>query len=413
MITPQAVRGFRDILPPQSEAFTHIEKISRDIFSLYGYREIRIPAVEYYDLFLKSTGETTDIVQKEMYRFSDASGRDLALRPEGTPSVARAYINNNLYQTGQNGKYFYIADMFRAERPQAGRYRQFEQIGAENIGIASPYSDAEIVTMLFEIFLRLQAKNLQLEINSLGCAQCRSDYREKLLAYLASKKGLCMYCQQRVQKNPLRVLDCKLDAPNLSDFPVIDLCPQCLKHHNTFKKALENCKVPFTENLKLVRGLDYYQRTVFELKTSSLGSQDALAGGGRYDGLIKSMGGPQSPAIGWAMGVDRVSLLIEKDWPKFSKKPIAFIVSADFNRANYCFSLLQSLREEGITCDFSDFSLSFKSQMRSADKSGAIFAVIAGEEEEKNLEFSVKNLFSKQQNKVKREEVCSFIKRSI
>ncbi|MEW5951212.1 MAG: histidine--tRNA ligase [Elusimicrobia bacterium] len=412
-MTYQTIRGFRDILPPQSDAFSFIEKISREIFTLYGYREIRIPAVEYFELFIKSTGETTDIVQKEMYRFKDASGRDLALRPEGTPGVARAYINNNLSQTGLNGKYFYIADMFRAERPQAGRYRQFEQIGAENIGASSPYSDAESAAMLAEIFKRLGAENLRLEINSLGCPSCRPKYREKLISYLSSQKDLCSSCLQRLEKNPLRVLDCKIDGPKLTDFPSIELCGDCAVHHEKFKKCLSLSKVDFFENPKLVRGLDYYQRTVFELKTSSLGAQDAVAGGGRYDGLIKDMGGPASPAVGWALGADRAAMIIEKRWGEFEKKSNVFLVSADKERGDYCFSLAQFLRSENISCDFSDFSLSFKSQMRSADKSGALFAAIAGEDEEKNGEVSLKNLFSKEQKKVKKEELTEIIKRSL
>lgn len=412
-MAPQTIRGFRDILPPQSDAFYLIEKTAREIFSLYNYNELRIPAVEYYELFVKSTGETTDIVQKEMYRFKDASQRDLALRPEGTPSVARAYINNNLSQTGRNSKYFYIADMFRAERPQAGRYRQFEQIGAENIGSSSPYSDAESVAMLDSVLKKLGLEGYTLEINSLGCAECRKKYREQLLTYLKAKKDLCSWCMERMEKNPLRTLDCKIDGPKFSDFPQLDLCPDCARHHDDFKSALSSAGISFLENRKMVRGLDYYSRTVFEFKTGALGAQDAIAGGGRYDNLIKSMGGPDAPSVGWAMGVDRVALLLEKKWTELEKKPLVFFIAMSPEQSASCFKLLTELRRQGISCDFSDFSLSMKSQMRSADKSAARFAAIVGQEEEEKGEVTLKDLYSKEQKKIKKDELPDFLKRYI
>ncbi len=401
----QTIRGFRDILPPQSNVFYAIEKAAREVFSLYNYDELRIPALEYYDLFLKSTGETTDIVQKEMYRFKDASQRDIALRPEGTPGVARAYINNNLSQTGKNSKYFYIADMFRAERPQAGRYRQFEQIGAENIGAESPYSDAESVSMLYEILKKLGIENFVLEINSLGCSECRKKYREELLSYLKGKEGLCEWCKERMEKNPLRTLDCKVDADKFVDFPKISLCESCSKHHEEFKKALSISGVKYVENPRMVRGLDYYSRTVFEFKNTSIGAQDAIAGGGRYDNLIKSMGGPDAPSVGWAMGVDRVAILLEKKWSDFVSNPLAFIVSMDKELSEYAFEILCDLRKNLIPCDFSDFSRSFKSQLRSADKSMAAFAVIIGKDEANAKEVTLKDLKSKEQKRVKKEEL--------
>ncbi|PIS48008.1 MAG: histidine--tRNA ligase [Elusimicrobia bacterium CG08_land_8_20_14_0_20_51_18] len=404
------IRGFRDILPPQSDVFSRIEKAAREIFRLYNYREIRVPTAEYYELFVKSTGETTDIVEKEMYRFKDQSDRDLALRPEGTPGVARAYINNNLSQSGKNSKFYYIGSMFRAERPQAGRFREFEQLGAESIGNKSFHSDAESIILLNDIISAVGIKSYRAEINSIGCAECRKKYREKLLSYLKSKTELCEQCQKRIERNPLRALDCKLDAPKLTDIPEIALCPDCLEHHNGLKKSLDLSKINYSENKFLVRGLDYYSRTVFEFKTDLLGSQDAIAAGGRYDNLIRSMGGPDAPSVGWAMGVDRAAMLIEKDFDLSGLDPSVFVISTAGEYSDYCFALTGELRKDGIASDFSDFSLSLKSQMRSADKSGAAFAVIVGEEEYKAGGCSVKDLKNKTQETVRREELAAFIR---
>lgn len=408
------VRGFRDILPPFSELITEIEMASRNIFDLYNYKEIRIPTVEYYQLFLKSTGETTDIVEKEMYKFTDSSQRELAIRPEGTPGVARAYINNNLNLSGKNTKFFYIGNMFRAERPQAGRFREFEQIGVEYINTNSPYSDAEAILVLNHILKKLDINSFSIEINSIGCQECRYKYREKLLNYLNSKKDLlCNSCKTRMDRNPLRTLDCKIDKEILNDIPKIDLCDNCLSHHNVLKNILSKANVNFKENKMLVRGLDYYSRTVFEFKTDLLGSQDAIAAGGRYDNLIKNMGGMNAPAVGWAMGVDRVAMLIEKKEGLKEKKPLVFLVCMNKEIAEYCFMEAQAIRDEGISCDFSDFTSSIRSQMRAADNSQAKFAIIIGEDEFKNNFFSLKDLKEKKQIQFKKEELLKYLKENI
>ena len=408
------VRGFRDILPPFSELITEIEMASRNIFDLYNCKEIRIPTVEYYQLFLKSTGETTDIVEKEMYKFTDSSKRELAIRPEGTPGVARAYINNNLNLSGKNTKFFYIGNMFRAERPQAGRFREFEQIGLEYINTNSPYSDAEAILVLNHILKKLDINSFSIEINSIGCQECRYKYREKLLNYLNSKKDLlCNSCKTRMDRNPLRTLDCKIDKEILNDIPKIDLCDNCLSHHNVLKNILSKANVNFKENKMLVRGLDYYSRTVFEFKTDLLGSQDAIAAGGRYDNLIKNMGGMNAPAVGWAMGVDRVAMLIEKKEGLKEKKPLVFLVCMNKEIAEYCFMEAQALRDEGISCDFSDFTSSIRSQMRAADNSQAKFAIIIGDDEFKNNFFSLKDLKEKKQIQFKKEELLKYLKENI
>ncbi|HAH32971.1 MAG TPA: histidine--tRNA ligase [Elusimicrobia bacterium] len=394
-----SLRGFRDILPPDSERFTAIEAAAREVFSLYGYHEIRIPTLEARELFVKSTGDTTDIVQKEMYAFTDQGGREIAARPEGTPGVVRAYIENNLAQSGGNGKFFYIGSMFRAERPQAGRYREFEQIGAECIGAHSPFADAESISLLMEILSKAGVSGCLAELNSLGCAECRAAYRAELLAYLkANTAALCPACQARLERNPLRALDCKLDGPRLAlAAPCVKLCPNCLDHFSRVQELLSSSNAQFRINKSLVRGLDYYTRTVFEVKTGALGSQDAIAGGGRYDDLVKSMSGPDAPAVGWALGVDRLALLT-KDAAATPAATQVFVICAQpagVEASAKAFALLGELRAAGIRTDFSDFGLSLKSQLRSADKSGASLALILGEEEVKNSVYTLKFLKEK------------------
>ena len=388
-----SLRGFRDLLPPESDLFTRIEAAAREVFGLYGYQELRIPALEKKELFVKSTGDTTDIVEKEMYAFTDGGGREVAMRPEGTPGVVRAYIEHNLGQTGRNGKYFYIGGMYRAERPQAGRYREFTQIGAEHIGNPSPAADAESISMLVRLLEKAGVEGCSVELNSLGCGECRKTYREILLAFLRARaEKLCEPCRGRIERNPLRALDCKIDGPWLSaEAPKLTLCPACAEHFDTTQKYLGTAGVAYKVNTSLVRGLDYYTRTVFEVRTTALGSQDAVAAGGRYDDLVKSMGGPQAPAIGWAMGVDRVAMLL-KDKPAPDTAPKTFIIAASKEAGEKAFALLTALRSAGVSSDFSSFDLSLKSQMRSADKSGASFALIIGEDELKAGTCAIKSL---------------------
>lgn len=404
------VRGFRDILYPESLIFYHIEKTSRKIFEHFNYKEIIIPTVEYQELFVKSTGETTDIVEKEMYVFSDSSNRTLALRPEGTPGIIRVYINHKLNLKGETTKYYYIANMFRAERPQAGRFREFRQIGAEFIGNSSPFADAETIIMLDNIFKFLNlSDNYSVEINSIGCSECRKKYREKLVSYL-SRIDLCNQCKLRLNRNPLRILDCKTDREKLKDVPEIELCESCADHYTKLKKILSENNINFTENKLLVRGLDYYTRTVFEFKTRMLGSQDALAAGGRYDNLVKSMGGPDAPSVGWAMGVDRIAILIEKLEVFKPEKKLTFVICADKKYDEKAFEILKILRENGINADFHDFESSVKSQFRHANSNNASYAIIIGEEEVKQSKFTLKNLKNSTQNMFTLEEIIKKLK---
>ena len=388
-----SLRGFRDLLPPESDLFTRIEAAAREVFGLYGYQELRIPALEKKELFVKSTGDTTDIVEKEMYAFTDGGGREVAMRPEGTPGVVRAYIEHNLGQTGRNGKFFYIGSMFRAERPQAGRYREFTQIGAEHIGNPSPAADAESISMLVRLLEKAGVTGCSVVINSLGCAECRKAYREILLGYLRGRaEKLCEPCRGRIERNPLRALDCKTDGPWLAqEAPKLSLCPACETHFSATQRLLGAAGVAYQVNTSLVRGLDYYTNTVFEVRSSALGSQDAVCGGGRYDDLVKSMGGPAAPAIGWAVGVDRMAMLL-KDKPAPDSAPKTFIVAASKEAGDKAFALVTAMRAARISSDFSNFELSLKSQMRSADKSGAAFALLIGEDELKAGTVAVKSL---------------------
>lgn len=405
----QPPRGFKDVLPPESEIFSIIENKAREIFKIFNCHEIRIPTIEYYELFIKSSGETTDVVQKEMYKFEDTSGRILALRPEGTPGVARAFINNSLHLSGKKTKFFYIANMFRAERPQAARYREFEQIGVEYLNEDSPHSDAELIVM-FDIFLKkISIKNYFIEINSIGCDNCRPQYKQQLIEFL-SKKELCNDCKIRLNKNPLRILDCKLDKDKLLDVPKISLCKDCSDHYDKLKKLLTDLKVNFKENHLLVRGLDYYTRTVFEFKTNLLGSQDAIGAGGRYDKLISSMGGPQISGTGWAAGVERIMLLMEKEETNIiNKKPIVFLVSQK-GFEDQAFIIANKLRSKGIACDMASIGKSLKAQFRSADSNDADYVIIVGEEEVKSSLLSIKDLKKSIQTKLTLEEIVKLLK---
>ncbi|MDD4005052.1 MAG: histidine--tRNA ligase [Elusimicrobiaceae bacterium] len=406
----ESIRGFRDIFPPESSHFARLEAIARGVFACHAFGELRIPTVERHELFVKSTGETTDVVEKEMYAFEDAGGRRLALRPEGTPGVARACIQHNLFAVNPRQKLFYIGSMYRAERPQKGRYREFEQIGAEYIGNASPSADAETIIMLEQILRKAGLDKFSVELNSLGCAQCRPAYRAALLAYLhAHETDLCDNCRARIDKNPLRALDCKLDGPKLSETaPKQELCAACSEHFDGVLAYLRDAGIECAVNRGMVRGLDYYTRTVFEFKTAALGSQDAIAGGGRYDNLLQSMGGPDVPAVGWAMGVDRAVSIIS-ELVRLEPGLAVYVISMGGPADRPAFKLLTGLRAAGLSADGGDFSRSFKSQLRAAGKSGAKFAAIIGENEVARGVCTLKNLETGEQRQVRQDEIAGIL----
>lgn len=403
------VRGFRDIFEPQSKSFTELENCARGVFSLYGFSELRLPTVEQKELFIKSTGETTDIVQKEMYAFEDAGHRQLAIRPEGTPGVVRAYLENNFVQQAPVQKFYYIGNMFRAERPQAGRYREFEQIGAEYIGNSAPAADAEVILMLKDIVAKFGAKNYRVKINSLGCDKCRPLYRQSLIDFLSKEKDtLCENCQVRLEKNPLRVLDCKIDGPRFAGrVPTLKLCPECQAHFDEVQTLLKG-KIDFEVDPMLVRGLDYYSRTVFEFQAGDA-SQNAIAAGGRYDSLIKNMGGPSTPAIGWAMGAERVILSrgeIVQEKPKS-----VYMVSMEKSCNETAFNLMQSLRQAGIRTEGGLFDKNIKGQMKQSDRCGASYALILGGDELAKQVVTLKNLTTGDQQQIALTKIVNEVKK--
>lgn len=405
------VRGFRDIFEPQSNQFTQLENCARSVFSNYGFGELRLPTVELKELFVKSTGETTDIVQKEMYAFEDAGHRQLAIRPEGTPGVVRAYLENNFVQNAPVQKFYYIGNMFRAERPQAGRYREFEQIGAEYIGNSAPAADAEVILMLKDIVARFGAKNYTVKINSLGCEECRPRYRAALIDFLSKEKDtLCENCQTRLTKNPLRVLDCKLDGARFAGrVPTMQLCPACQEHFNAVQALLKG-KINFVVDPMLVRGLDYYSRTVFEFQAGDT-AQNAIAAGGRYDSLIKNMGGPATPAIGWAMGAERV-ILARGEQPAAPRKSVC-VVSLEKECHETAFHLMQALRQAGVRTEGGLFDKNVKGQMKQADRAGAAYALILGGDELAKQVATLKDLSSGQQQQIALAHIVEEVKKLV
>ncbi len=403
------VRGFRDIFEPQSNQFTELENCARGVFSTYGFGELRLPTVELKELFVKSTGETTDIVQKEMYAFEDAGHRQLAIRPEGTPGVVRAYLENNFVQNAPVQKFYYIGNMFRAERPQAGRYREFEQIGAEYIGNSAPAADAEVILMLKDIVAKFGAKNYVVKINSLGCDKCRPLYRQALIDFLSKEKDtLCENCQTRLTKNPLRVLDCKMDGARFAGrVPTMQLCPECQEHFDTVQALLKG-KIDFVVDPMLVRGLDYYSRTVFEFQAGDA-SQNAIAAGGRYDTLVKNMGGPATPAIGWAMGAERV-ILARGEQPVPKRKSVC-VVSLEKPCNETAFDLMQTLREAGVRTEGGLFDKNVKGQMKQADRCEASYALILGGDELTKQVATLKDLTTGEQRQIPFADLVSEVKK--
>jgi histidyl-tRNA synthetase len=374
-----------DILPGAVETWQHLEDQARKVFSAFGYREIRVPVVERTELFCRSIGETTDIVEKEMYTFSDKGGTSMTLRPEGTAPVMRAFIEHKLYAQDAISKLYYIGPMFRHERPQKGRYRQFHQIGAEAIGIDDPKIDAQVLAMLSHYFMTAKIPDVALQINSLGCPECRPAYREALIGFLELQlSSLCADCRRRYTSNPLRVLDCKVpgckevtvDAPAMLE----NLCVGCETHFEQVKGHLGALDVDYTVNHRMVRGLDYYTKTTFEMVTGSLGAQNAVAAGGRYDGLISDLGGPELPGIGFAIGLERLALMLGEQSIE-AAGPELFIATLGEAATNAGFSMLTRLQRQGIPVEMEYTGKSLKAQLRRADKLRAKRVLILGEDE--------------------------------
>ncbi len=408
----QAIKGVKDILPADMPAWQFLEKTARGIFEDFGFSEIRVPIFEYTELFARSIGTSTDIVEKEMYTFEDRDGKKITLRPEGTAGVVRAFVEHKLYADSQLSKLYYLGPMFRHERPQKGRYRQFHQIGAEALGIDHPHVDIEMLAMLHALFMRLGITGLTLQVNSLGDNACRGAYREILKKYLEAKlPTLCSDCQRRYETNPLRVLDCKVDADKFGDSPVMldHLCGPCKTHFETVENGLKKLGIPFEVNPRLVRGLDYYTRTTFELVMGHLGAQNTVAAGGRYDGLVQEIGGPATPGIGFALGVERaVSLMDSSNFQ--TPRPALFIAALGQDAVAFMLPLVHALKSTGIRVDTDYAGSSLKSQMKKADKSGALYTLIVGEQEIQSQSAVLRNMQTKEQVPVSLSHIVEVLK---
>ncbi len=424
----KSVRGTRDLLPPETETWNFVEAKVRELFRVYNFQEIRTPVIEDLQLFQRSVGEETDIVSKEMFAWEDRAraqsekGQWLALRPENTAGVVRAYIEHKLWERPGLQRFYYIGPQFRRERPQKGRYRQFYQIGAEVIGPSaagseSPAVDAEVLEMLASLLDRVGIKGWTLELNSVGCANDRPVYLEALRAALKDVVGkMCPDCQRRYQTNPLRVLDCKVPE----DQPIIESLPKqsdyldesCKAHFAEVQKILTAVGVPFTLNNRLVRGLDYYTRTAFEFTHGALGAQNAILGGGRYDGLSESLGGPPAPGIGFAIGEDRLVMTLQETAGAVASVTDVYIAPLGVGMNVHAALLARELRQQGIVVTVGDESFRLKKSLETASKTGARFALIVGENEVGSGQFALKNLATGKQVSVGRDAIAAAIKRS-
>lgn len=407
----QAQKGTKDILPNEVSDWQKMESIANEIFSNANFKELRTPIFESTELFARGVGDSTDIVNKEMYTF-EKSERSLTLRPENTAGVVRAYIEHGFSRLPQPVKLWYKGPMFRYERPQAGRQRQFHQIGVEMFGASEPTADAEVINLAVKYLNALGLNDLEIEINSLGCPDCRKAYRNAIKNILSPYlPELCEDCNFRYEKNPLRILDCKVDSCKnifekdevqkviLGDF----ICPDCREHFEKVKELLSSLRIPFKVNKLLVRGLDYYNRTVFEIKSNNLGSQNAVCGGGRYDSLVETLGGNPTPAIGWAMGMERLYSLIDKS---DEKKLDAFVISESPIEA---IKLVEEIRNSGLSADFDYATRKFKKQLDKASKC-AKFAIILMEDEISSGTLTIKNLDTSEQVSVSRNSYISILK---
>ncbi|MDR2180950.1 MAG: histidine--tRNA ligase [Synergistaceae bacterium] len=419
----KAPRGIRDILPEESWKWAYVLSVTAQTMADFGYSEVYLPIFEHTELFSRGVGDATDIVEKEMYTFVDRGGRSVTLRPEATAGMVRAALEHGLCEQNMSSKLWCWGPMFRYERPQKGRYRQFYQFDAECLGLAGPVADVEIIALSAEIFRRLGLRNLEVVANSVGCPKCRPQYRKVLVDYFTSKKSsLCETCLGRLDRNPLRVLDCKVpECSAVADSaPAIyeHLCDECAAHFEEVKAGLARLNFPYKLDKRLVRGLDYYTKTAYEILSGELGAQNAVCGGGRYDNLAESIGGPHLPGVGFAAGFDRVVLVMEQQGNSFGERPRTEVyVAAQDEAARGAVQILtHKLRREGISAeqDAGDAlrgARSFKAQMKSANKIGAAWTCIVGADELAKGSVTVKNMTTGEQNLVAEEEVANYIRR--
>ncbi len=400
-LVADAIKGTQDMLPKDAYKWHYIESVAQNVAKQFDFKEIRTPVFEKTELFQRGVGDTTDVVQKEMYTFDDKGGRSITLRPEGTAGAMRSILEHGLFNEALPIKSYYVTSCYRYEKPQAGRLREFHQFGVECIGAPSPTADAEVIMLGAKILDRLQIKNISLEINSIGCPTCRAKYTQALKDYFSQYKDkLCDTCLSRLDRNPMRILDCKSpickeiasDAPVILDY----LCDECKEHFEKVKSYLDAAEIKYTINPQIVRGLDYYTKTVFEFITTEIGSQGAVCAGGRYDGLAEELGGPKLPSLGFAMGLERILILMEKQNCEFPIDDVADVYVAPMgeNATAEAIKLCNELREEGFTAVTDLSGRGLKAQMKYANKIGAKFSMVIGDNELENKKATLKNMIT-------------------
>ncbi len=400
-LVADAIKGTQDMLPKDAYKWHYIESVAQNVAKQFDFKEIRTPVFEKTELFQRGVGDTTDVVQKEMYTFDDKGGRSITLRPEGTAGAMRSILEHGLFNEALPIKSYYVTSCYRYEKPQAGRLREFHQFGVECIGAPSPTADAEVIMLGAKILDRLQIKNISLEINSIGCPTCRAKYTQALKDYFSQYKDkLCDTCLSRLDRNPMRILDCKSpickeiasDAPVILDY----LCDECKEHFEKVKSYLDAAEIKYTINPQIVRGLDYYTKTVFEFITTEIGSQGAVCAGGRYDGLAEELGGPKLPSLGFAMGLERILILMEKQNCEFPIDDVAdvYIAPMGENATAEAIKLCNELREEGFTAVTDLSGRGLKAQMKYANKIGAKFSMVIGDNELENKKATLKNMIT-------------------
>ena len=414
----QIPRGTFDILPEDSYKWQYVTNVFKEVVRTYNYQEIITPIFEKSEVFERSVGESSDIVQKEMYRFQDKKGRKFALRPEGTAPIVRSYVENSLGMNGGNTKLFYFGPMFRYDRPQKGRFRQFYQYGVENIGSDNPFIDAEVIAIGYSFLKKLGLQNFELQINSIGCVNCTPDYDKALVKYFTPYLNeMCSDCNTRINKKPKRLLDCKVpnckkiaqNAPSMLDY----LDDECRDHFTGVQDFLKKMEIPFTVNPKIVRGLDYYNKTAFEFIDNNLGAQNTLIGGGRYNGLISQFGGKDIPGTGFAGGFERLILSMETEELSFGKeqRPDIFLVTLGRKAFEYGNKLLLKLRDAGICVEYDPDKETMKSQMKAANRSRSRFALILGEDELAGNKIILKDMESREQKLIGLKKIVESLKK--
>ena len=412
----QVPRGTADVIAEEAELWSYIEQTSKEVFRRYNYKEIRTPIFEHTELFQRGVGETTDIVEKEMYTFTDRGGRSLTLRPEGTASAVRAFVEHKIYANPDATKLFYIGPMFRYERPQSGRMRQFTQVGVEVLGSSDPAVDAEVISMAMRLFEQMGLNQLRLEINSVGCPVCRPVHREKLVTHLHGvKEHLCKDCQSRLERNPMRVLDCKNETCKevTKEAPTIDqhLCEDCQSHHDQVKGYLDQMGIKYVENPRLVRGLDYYTQTAFEIISEDIGAVGTICGGGRYNGLVEEIGGNDVPGIGFAFSIERIALALKEkgvELPLESGVDVYFVALGD--KANQAsMKILDDLRIHGVKAEKDYLNRKMKAQMKAADRLQAKYVMILGEDEFDRGQVILRDMGTGDQTEVPLQDIVSVL----